>query len=376
MEGFMTTLFRIVRSRRYVTIFPMTEHSLLPISEHRDQLTPYLKIALPNHESIAKAIDKSQMLEVADELGIPTPDMFRACNWAEVKDISTRIQYPAVIKPRSFVRRGNGNANYSRPFYVNSPSELVSTYAKVNEVFPGPLIQEYVPGYNINVALLFDQGEPIAACFIKEDRTLPITGGTSVLRESVPPNPRLLRYASDLGRKLLWHGVVEMEFRVDYRDLTPKLMEVNPRFWGSLNVAIESGVDFPYLLYLLAKGEHVHPVFSYKSGVKFRWLVGDTQNLFSTLRDEQRLINVEPAKKLNAVLRFLKFYEKNIHYDGFTVFDPLPFFMDGTFFINENAKIRIRNGKRVLLPMHLAKQSYVSAHGRQPKNCFPIKQNA
>lgn len=354
----MTTLFRIVKSRSYVTMFPIGDESLLPISEHRDQLTPYLKLALPSRESMAKTLDKSQILEVADELGIPIPKTFRAFSWAEVQDISTRIQYPAVIKARSSpVWGGNGKANHSKPSYVNSPSDLISTYAKVNEVFPAPIIQEYVPGYNINVALLFDQGEPIATCFIKEDRTIPITGGMSVLRESVPPNPTLLRYASDLGRKLLWHGVAEVEFRVDYRDLTPKLMEVNLRFWGSLDVAIESGVDFPYLLYLLAKGEHVHPVFSYKSGVKFRWLVGDTYNLLSTLRNKQRLINVEPARRMNAILHFLKFYEKNIHYDYFTVFDPLPFFIDEAYFIYVEVKNRIGNAKRVLPTKHLAKQS-------------------
>jgi len=356
LEGFVTTLLRLVRSRRYATIFPLGDNSVMPISERREQLTPYLKLALPSHESVVKAFDKSQTLKAAEEIGIPTPQTFRARNIAEVKDISTKIQYPAVIKSRwSYVWERNGKALYSRPYYVNSASELVSTYVKVDENFPAPLVQEYIPGYNISVALLLDRGEPKAACFIRVYRAMPITGGTSVLRESVLPDPTLLRYASDLLRKLRWHGVAEVEFRVDSRDLTPKLMEVNARLWASMNVAIESGVDFPYLLYLLIKGEHVHPVFSYRSGVKFRWLDGDTQNLRSTLRSEQRLLNVEPAKKLKAVLRFLKFYEKNIHYDGFTVFDPLPFFMNEAFFIYGNAKNIIRNAKRVLPTKHLVR---------------------
>ena len=251
-EGFVTNLFRILRTGSYVTVFPLSEPSLLLISEHRDQLTPYLKLALPNHESLIKALDKSETIRIADEVGVPTPKTFRPRNIAEVKDISAEIQYPAVIKPRwSFVGGRNGKSQYSRPIYANSASEMMSNYSKVENF--SPIIQEYVPGDNIQVGLLFDHGEPKAACFIKEHRTTPVTGGTSVLRESVPINPTLMKYALDLLGSLHWHGVAEVEFKVDSRDLTPKLMEINPRFWGSMSLGVQSGVDFPYLLQLLAE---------------------------------------------------------------------------------------------------------------------------
>jgi predicted ATP-grasp superfamily ATP-dependent carboligase len=343
LEGFVTALLRNARSGKYLTLFPMHDSSLLAVSEHREQLTSYLKLVLPSHESVSKALDKSKTLRIAEEVGTPTPKTFYARNIAEVINVSTRIQYPAVIKPRqSFTWGPNGKYNFSRPFYVNSASELISTYAKVEKVFPSPLIQEYVPGYDIQVGLLFDHGEPEAACFIREHRTTPITGGQSVLRESVPPDPTLLRYASDLLRSLHWHGVAEVEFRVDSRDSTPKLMEINARVWGSMNVAIESGVDFPYLLYLLAKGEQIRPVFKYKIGVKFRWLNGDIENLCSIIKGEPKLINIEPPNRLNAVLRFLQFYEKNMHYDGFSLFDPMPFFMDEALFAYVATKNIIR----------------------------------
>ncbi len=220
LKGFVKALLRNAKTGRYLTLFPINDSSLLPISEHRNQLTPHLKLVLPSHESVLKALDKSQTLKIAEEIGIPTPKTFQARNRAEVINVSTRIQYPAVIKPRrSFVWGQNGKANYSRPFYVNSASELITSYAKVEKNFPSPLIQEYVPGYNIQVALLFDQGTPKAACLIKEQRTIPITGGNSVLRESIPPDPTLLRYASNLLKRLDWHGVAEVEFRIDSRDL-------------------------------------------------------------------------------------------------------------------------------------------------------------
>jgi predicted ATP-grasp superfamily ATP-dependent carboligase len=122
--------------------------------------------------------------------------------------------------------------------------------------------------------------------------------------------------------------VAEVEFKIDSRDSVPKLMEINARCWGSMNLAIESGMDVPYLLYLLATGKPIHQSFNYKIGVKYRWLDGDTQNLLSILKSEQNLINVGPPSRFNSVLQFFKFYEKNIHYDGFAISDPLPFLMN------------------------------------------------
>jgi predicted ATP-grasp superfamily ATP-dependent carboligase len=214
LHGFMKTLLRIVKTRKYASIFPLGDDSLLPISEHREKLAPYVKLALPSHGSVLTALNKAQTLRVADEAGIPTPQTFHVKNTAEVKDLSTRIQYPSVIKPKwSYVWKQNGKAQYARPFFVNSASELISTYVKVDENFPIPLIQDYVPGHNISVALLFDHGEPKAACCIRVYRAKPITGGQSVLRESIQPDLTLLRYASDLLRSLQWHGVAEVEFR-------------------------------------------------------------------------------------------------------------------------------------------------------------------
>lgn len=330
LHGYLANLIRIVKTRKFTALFPLGDDHLIAISEHRARLASHTELVLPSRRSVSTVFDKSQLLRMAEERKIPTPRTFSAKNLNEVKDLSTRIQYPAVIKPRwSYVWKQTGAAQYTRASYVNSASELVSTYVKVDEDFPQPMIQEYVPGHNVSVAFLFDHGEPKVACCIRVYRAWPNTGGISVLKESVPLDPILLRYASTLLRDLHWHGVAEVEFRIDQRDCIPKLMEINGRFWGSLEVAIESGLDFPYLMYQLSKGETISSAFRYKTGVKFRWLNGDFCNLRATLRGKSPLINMTPPNKLNATIQFLKMYEKNLHYDSFSLSDPLPFFVFG-----------------------------------------------
>jgi predicted ATP-grasp superfamily ATP-dependent carboligase len=80
-----------------------------------------------------------------------------------------------------------------------------------------------------------------------------------------------------------WEGVAMVEFRVNTLTLRPELIEVNGRFWGSLPLAINSGVDFPYFLYrsIVDKEDFNQP--SYKTGFRQRWLVGDILWLYSSL---------------------------------------------------------------------------------------------
>ena len=91
-----------------------------------------------------------------------------------------------------------------------------------------------------------------------------------------------------------------VEFKVG-PDGTPYLMEINTRFWGSLQLAIDSGVDFPWLLYQLACGDTPDSVEEYRTGIRLRWLLGDLDSLYLTLRDKQ----YSKTTKLKAILQFL-----------------------------------------------------------------------
>ena len=66
-------------------------------------------------------------------------------------------------------------------------------------------------------------------------------------------------------------------------DGTPYLIEINGRFWGSLQLSIEAGIDFPFLLYKLALGNKLECELSYKEGVKSRWLLGDLDHFYLKL---------------------------------------------------------------------------------------------
>jgi len=108
----------------------------------------------------------------------------------------------------------------------------------------------------------------------------PPWGGVSALCESIPPPPDELGHALGLLESLNWHGPAMVEFKRN-ADGVAILMEINPRFWGSLELAVRSGLDFPYFAWRLANGEKIeNPTVHYCAS---RWVLGELDSLVTTM---------------------------------------------------------------------------------------------
>jgi predicted ATP-grasp superfamily ATP-dependent carboligase len=145
-----------------------------------------------------------------------------------------------------------------------------------------PLAQEYIEGEGHGFYAVADHGE-IAAYFMhRRLHEFPPSGGPSAMAASYR-DPALL----DLGQRLFsatgWHGVAMVEFKKRDRDGEYYLIEVNPKFWGSLDLSIASGVNFPFLLYQMLVGEPIeHLCGEYHEGLIFRWLTLDLAHAVAT----------------------------------------------------------------------------------------------
>ncbi len=304
-DGFLTYLRREL-ARGYCAIFPMEEVTLLLLARHRDLFDGLAFLPVAPYEKIQFVRDKEKLLKFAMKKGIPCPRTFFFRTPEEVK--ASRFRFPAVVKPRI----GSGAFGVR---YVNEGQDLLAAYLAAHQKYPLPLVQERIPreGDSFGISALFDEDSKVKAAFVhRRLREYPISGGPSTLRESVL-HPELLELGLSLLRALDWFGVAMVEFKMDPRDNTPKLMEVNPRFWGSLQLAISSGVDFPYLIYRMAKGERFEPVLNYEVGLRCRWLLpGD---LFHFFRSPNRF-HLSPP--------FFDFFNQNTCYDIISRQDPGP----------------------------------------------------
>jgi len=312
-NSFIHTMLSRVKTMKPKVLMPSHDETLL-ISYFKDKFERYTKVPIASYQKMNIARDKTKMAKIANELSIPVPKTYSIKNLDELLHISELLDYPAVIK----IPRGRGAWGLT---YVHTKSELIKSYKKTIQNFGynsgAPFVQEYIPGDGYGVSMLFNQGEPRALFTHKRLMEYPITGGASVDRISVK-NPQMEEYARDLLSHLGWHGVAMVEFKFDRRTRKPYFLEINPRFWGSLNQAVCSGVDFPSLLYEMAVNGDVSPVFNYKVGVRTIWVLGQLQTILNATKNGYG----------TKALKRLKSLANNAYYDDFSVTDIVPFMIE------------------------------------------------
>ncbi len=323
---FQQFLCEELKREEYRVLIPMTDVTTRLVAQMRGNIEAGLAIPIPAEEAIQRSQDKGHVLELAQRLGIPCPHTVSLGNGGDPGALARSMPFPVVIKPRfsHFCRRGDWLSGSVQ--YAYTPEELTRKYGESDRQIPRPLVQEKLSGEGRGVFLLVWDGKVKAAFCHRRLREKPPWGGASVYRESISLDEPLVEKSLALLKELDWQGVAMVEFKIDQRDGLPKLMEVNGRFWGSLQLAIDAGVNFPLLLYRLASGENVAPQFDYRVGVKSRWLLGDLDHLLITMKTSGHAngLGHPPCSRLKALAQFLKFYERDLHYEILRMDDMYP----------------------------------------------------
>jgi predicted ATP-grasp superfamily ATP-dependent carboligase len=317
---FVEFMLSFVKENSIDFLVPTSDLTIYPISEKLDEFNHYTKVACPEKGIFDKAYDKAETLKIAKKLNIHIPKTYFVNKLDELEDLSEQLQYPIVIKPRISRYWKDDQMIHGFRKFVHSKSEFVDTYFNLHSQIPFPLVQEFIDGEGYGIFVLTRQGEPLAIFAHKRLREVPLSGGVSTLREAIEPNPLMKEWTIKLLKNIKWDYVAMVEFKLDKKDNTPKLMEINGRFWGSLELAVSSGVDFPYLLYQANFCDTVDPVFNFNIGHKCRWLKGDIEHLKLVFESP----NFGRTYKMRVLLDFLKLYERNMSYDSLKREDPRP----------------------------------------------------
>jgi predicted ATP-grasp superfamily ATP-dependent carboligase len=232
-------------------------------------------------------------------------------------------RYPVVVKPRWSAAPLPSRVLRQAVGYASTPNELATIVAHLfSEGAPALLLQEYIAGEGRGVFGLYDRGRRVTVFAHRRIREKPPSGGVSVYSESVALDPQLADWMDQLLIPLDWHGVAMAEFKV-----TPEgravLIEINARFWGSLQLAIDAGIDFPRHLYDLAIGSKIVAPSRYVVGRRLRWLLGDLDHTYLVLKDRSGSIGTR--RKIRAALRALTPWLPKTGIETFRLSDPIPF---------------------------------------------------
>jgi predicted ATP-grasp superfamily ATP-dependent carboligase len=274
-DSFVPALINILRRTDYDLLVPVRYVYTAAMARHRAELGCLTRIEVADHERIKKAANKRLANQLAQDLGIPVPHTLYPENLEEAIARSSEFEYPVVIK-----------ASYETPGYtvryVRTPAELAVAYQSLchrNGNSCLPMVQEFIPGYGFGFFALYQDGICKRVFMHRRIRENPPTGGASTCAVSFY-DPRLKEQGMRILDALRWHGVAMVEFRYDVRDHRYKLLEINPKFWGSVDLALSAGVDFPYCLCRMARGETLEYSENYDRKLRYHWpFSGEIQHL-------------------------------------------------------------------------------------------------
>ncbi|MGQ0659046.1 MAG: carboxylate--amine ligase [Chromatiales bacterium] len=307
-------------------IIPVTDLVIHPITRARHLFERITRLALPPNELLAVVSDKDKTLEVARKLGVPVPQTFAVETSDEALTVAEDLGWPVVLKPATSAKlsQANGVEKFGVT-YAGTPEELKRLMQKFEGRCP-VLLQGYCQGVGYGVELLTYEGQPIAAFSHKRLREFPVTGGASSYRESVEINDTLYRYSTGLLKELRWTGLAMVEFKVNGSNAA--LMEINGRVWGSLPLAVASGVNFPLLLtkLFLEGRDSVTPqqYNDYKIGVRCRDLQKDLMWIASVLAQERKYPFLQMPSRLRALQAFAGIFNPARKLDLLCLDDPAP----------------------------------------------------
>ncbi|MBU0762405.1 MAG: ATP-grasp domain-containing protein [Candidatus Altiarchaeota archaeon] len=332
---FIEYILKKAETEGFEVVYPVHEFTTPLISKHKGEFPEGVKVAVPDFDILMLAHDKSRTEKYAKKAKIKYPKTVIPKTLDELDDISEKISYPAVVKPKSKVTWRDGKASVvkvTRDCIAQDKKHLIEAYQKIHERSSFPLIQEYIEGIGYGVSALVKDGNPKAAFVHKRLREYPTTGGASTLRVSVKDD-NLMETGLSLLENMKWDGLAMAEFKVTTEG-EPVLMEVNGRFWGSIALAVAAGVDFPYLYHkMLCEGD-VEEVFDYKENVMCRWLI--------PLDIMQYIAKLRQGDIVDSTRDFFKF--KNIKDDIISADDPYP--TVGAVMDCVNYAVDVLSGKR------------------------------
>jgi predicted ATP-grasp superfamily ATP-dependent carboligase len=329
---FGESILALCEQRAVGALMPVTEASLRVLLPLKTRLSGVL-LPFPPDDTFSRVSDKEAILAAAAELGVAVPEQTTIVR--RDSDADLPIEYPVVLKPWvSVVREGKRNRKLG-VVHVDNPAGLEGALAGLPDAAFPVLAQRRIVGPGVGIFLLRWNGRTIASFAHRRIREKPPAGGVSVYRESVTVPVAWVEQSERLLESVGWSGVAMVEFKVDEASGRPILMEINGRFWGSLQLAVDAGVDFPRLLLDASSGEVPRVPPAYRTGVRLRWELGDVDHLIARLRNSNSDLHLPESSptRVQTILDVAQPWRPGDRLEVFRASDPRPFLREVAYWI-------------------------------------------
>jgi len=251
-------------------LIPTDDYTVTLASVYQDLLSKQYLVTVPRWEKLRWACDKRLLRDLAEGLGIHQP--WTRCISAEEDLADVDCPFPVILKPA--VRLKPSSLAIPKAWRADDREALFRRFKEATSLVPAEdlIIQEVVPGggeAQFSYAALCKDGFPLASVVARRLRQYPRDFGQFSTFVETISEPQIAEPAERLLAATRFTGLVEVEFKKDLRNGQFKVLDINPRVWGWHTLCGPAGVDFSYLLWLLAKGQ---PVPHLRGRAGKRWI--------------------------------------------------------------------------------------------------------
>jgi predicted ATP-grasp superfamily ATP-dependent carboligase len=307
-RAFVDEILTILRENNYDMLLPVGLPQVVWLAERADEIRELTRLPLADVEKIKLFENKQATYNLAVKLNIPTPLTFFPKDRSDADICAAQLKPPIVVK--HCTQSGNEWLKYAQ-----TAEEAVQFYEKMrlfelkiknsklriaendeNDIYTeGSLetsnfklqtdqtimFQEYLSGGGYGFFGLYDKGVFKQGFAHKRIREFPVSGGASCCAESID-NEQLMNFGKCILEAIDWHGLAMVEFKMDENG-QPRLLEVNPKLWGSFDLSVASGVPFAEKWVQLAINQPINDHQDYEKNIRFSWLMdGDLKNGLKT----------------------------------------------------------------------------------------------
>lgn len=248
-------------------VLPAGDAELVMLAISRDAF--FAGCGIPAREVVGALLDKERLAGAAAAVGLATP-----------RTGVTAGGPPVVVKSVVHFEPGRREGRWEARVAA-TPAALRHTLREAADAGVLVTVQQFVPGRLMALTLVLDrQGVSLGRSQQESTVTWPREAGRSARAVTVPVDGPLAEASRRLLSAAGWHGLAQLQF-LHAPGARPVLIDVNPRLYGSVALAVAAGACLPDLAARVLRGEQVTAVPDARPGVRYRWLEGDLRAAFT-----------------------------------------------------------------------------------------------
>lgn len=296
-------------------LMPVYETSIRTLILYRDLLKYKDKTLLPpSLESFDTANHKDRLAAHMQTLGIPTPNSIPLLNHEEFEKAIPGLEFPLLLKPTLDTGGGDGIIKFEE-------LQALESHLRNQEINFPIVLQQYIVGYDSGCNVLCKDGKILAYTiqkgFLYENKPFSPQIGLNIVHEE-----EVIKIVSRLMESLNWTGLANIDLIYDSRLKRYLILEINPRYWNTVDGSVPAGINFPWLYCQTVRGIHFEiPEYRETTFVGLKGLPGyikkEPGNLFSKLLWKQTPLKYALNDPLPMIYHFF-WRTKNIIVRQFT----------------------------------------------------------